>query len=610
MLEKFQRPLLIVGVALTGYLLLLQWQADYSPEAQSAVQQAPSPSIGIESGGIESNPQAEVDLPTTADIDELTQELLEVPAEQQELEVAAGEQSEQGQQGQQGITASSDTYILVTSDKFNLYIDRRGGDIVRAELRDYKEIRKGQSPLLLLRNDNQRFSIAQSGLIGRDGFDATVAGRPVYSTAKNEYVMAEGAQSLTVPLTYSKDGVEVVKSFILQRGRHDIDVVFRVNNRGVSDWYANMFAQFRRDDQDPTYDLASFGTRSFTGAAFTSEDDNYNKLDFGDMEKRDLKLETKGGWVAMVQHYFMATWIPQDSNRDYVYSTRATSRGDYIFGFTAPVFLARPGESKEEKLKLYAGPKSQKPLKALAPNLALTIDYGWLWYISQPLFQFLDFIHSYVKNWGLAIIIMTFIIKMVFYPLTNASYKSMARMKKLQPQMMSIRESHSGNRKQMQEEMMKLYKREKVNPMGGCLPILIQMPIFISFYWALIESVELRHAPLIWWIQDLASQDPYFILPLLMGISMFVQQLFSPAPPDPTQAKIMKMLPVIFTVFFLWFPAGLVLYWLVNNILSIMQQYIINRRLGTLHTPNINFDFLKLKNLKNLKKTKEDKDNK
>lgn len=588
LMEKFQRPLLIVGVVITGYLLLLQWQADYGSQSQSASPQLSSPSIETD---------LPADSPSITFKNEPHQELLEIPQEQEQIDSQPDDKEIN--------SLNPDNYVRVITDKFNLLIDLRGGDIIAAEIKDYKEVYESDKPLSLLRNDNLRFSIAQSGLIGKDGFDATIAGRPIYNTQENEYIMEQDEQTLSVPFSYIKDGVEIVKVFNFQRGKHYLDILFRVNNQGSEPWRANLFAQFRRDDKDPTYNVASFGTRSFTGAAFSTENDNYQKWDFGDMKKRDLKEESQGGWVAMVQHYFVAAWIPKDNNRNYVYSTRATSRGDYIFGFTAPAFLTRPGETKEEALKLYLGPKSQKPLKALAPNLALTIDYGWLWYISQPLFQFLDFLHGYVNNWGLAIIIMTFIIKLVFYPLTNASYKSMARMKKLQPQMQSIRENYSGNRKQMQEEMMKLYKKENVNPMRGCLPILIQMPIFIAFYWALIESVELRHAPLIWWIQDLSALDPYFILPLLMGASMFVQQLFSPAPPDPTQARVMKMLPVIFTIFFLWFPAGLVLYWLVNNILSICQQYIINKRLGTLHTPNLNFDFLKLKNLKQVKQNKQ-----
>lgn len=580
-LDKLQRPLLIVGIALSGYFLLLQWQADYGVQESSGVLEDTLGGEEVIQSGEESSAGKSRSSNT---------ELIEAPTDELiESENLVDSEKSRG-------APSRENYIIIENDKLRLIVNRRGGDIVGAALKDYKEQLNGPQPLLLLREDNERLSIAQSGLVGADGFDAQIKDRPLYDTfdGANSYSMRPGQDSMEVPLIFTKDGVEVVKTFRLFRDRHDIEVAFDIANDGNSPWSASMFVQFKRDKERPTYEKAAFGTRSFTGAAFSGENDSYQKLSFKDMAKRNFKDTTKGGWSAMVQHYFVAAWIPLKSGSQYFQNARETSSGDYIFGFSSPVFTVAPQSTYENGVRLYLGPKSQDPLAGLAPNLELTIDYGWLWYISQPLFKSLDFIHSYVGNWGLAIMIMTLIIKLLFFPLTNSSYKSMARMKKLQPQMEQLRQNYGDNRQLMQKEVMELYKREKVNPLGGCLPILIQMPIFISFYWALIESVELRHAPLIGWIQDLSAQDPFFVLPLLMGLSMFVQQLFSPKPADPTQAKIVKLLPVIFTVFFLWFPAGLVLYWVVNNVLSIAQQYVINRRLGTLVTPNINLGFLKI----------------
>ncbi len=565
--------MLIVGVVLTGYLLLLQWQEDYVntppvPEVSPDYSTPDTPSGAAPSANPPA-PRAEAatDLPSVPE----QQRLPAKPAESDGLTIIPG-----------GDTAAvRGNYIVAESDVIRIEIDPRGGDIVRAQLKQYKEQRGTHLILSLLRQDNGRFAIAQSGLIGQDGPDNSPDGRPLYESRLQTYKMQDGENILRIPLTYRKEGVTLTKEFLLRRGRYDTDISFKVENNGDRPWLANLFAQFRRDDKSPLYDEETFGVRSFKGAALTTAGDNYKKVSFGDMEKRELFEEVEGGWMAMVQHYFVAAWVPADTGKTYIYRTRQTAnRQHYIFGFTAPAFQVLPGQQKTETVHLYLGPKIQKPLEDLAPYLALTIDYGWLWYISQPLFGFLTFIHKYVNNWGLAIILMTLVIKIVFFPLTNTSYRSMARMRKLQPQMKAIREAHADNRRQMQEEMMRLYKREKVNPMGGCLPILIQMPIFISFYWTLIESVELRHSPFFGWITDLTSQDPYFILPVLMGASMFVQQQLSPTPPDPTQARVMKFLPVIFTIFFLWFPSGLVLYWLINNILSIGQQYLITARLN------------------------------
>ena len=561
--------MLIIGVALSAYLLVLQWQADYGEAATQASSLSDTGS-----------PLQDFTPETPAETPASTFDDFEAPREEfTQPDVQVGDNPVPSPQ----TPARQENLIRISTDKFVMLIDRRGGDIVGVELRDYKEQLGEDTGLLLLRQDNTRLAIAQSGLIGTNGFDRTVPGRPLYTSEASSYTLGEGTDdTLRVPLRFSQDGVEVVKTFVLKRGQHDIDISFQVNNGGEHNWQAQIFALFKRDGLSPTYERSTFGAASFNGIAFNTASDNYQKIDYEDLNNKDFKETSKGGWVSMVQHYFVASFIPSDPDREYFYSSRAVAGGDYIFGLGTQSFTLPPGESYRDSVKLYLGPKNKKVLDNLATDLALTIDYGWLWYISQPLFQFLDYIHSYVNNWGLAIIIMTFIIKLIFFPLTNASYKSMARMRALQPQMEAIRNTHKDDRRRVQQEVMELYKREKVNPLGGCLPIVIQMPIFIAFYWTLIESVELRHAPLIWWIQDLAALDKYFVLPLLMGASMFVQQLLSPKPADPMQARIMKFLPVVFTIFFLWFPSGLVLYWLVNNVLSVMQQYIIYARLGML----------------------------
>jgi YidC/Oxa1 family membrane protein insertase len=279
----------------------------------------------------------------------------------------------------------------------------------------------------------------------------------------------------------------------------------------------------------------------------------------------------------MVQHYFLSAWIPEPGT-EYTYQSRKLN-GNYIAGFLSPTFTVSPGQSETVSATFYAGPKDVDQLKLIAPDLDLTIDYGWLWWIASPLYMLLKWIHSLVGNWGLAIIGITIIVKAALFHLNAKAFRSMAKMRKFGPEMARLKELYGDDRQKMSQEMMKLYQKEKINPLGGCLPILVQMPIFIALYWVLMESVELRHAPFYGYIQDLSQMDPYFILPILMGITMFIQQMLNPTPPDPMQAKLMKMLPVIFTFFFLWFPAGLVLYWLVNNILSIAQQWVINKQI-------------------------------
>ena len=320
---------------------------------------------------------------------------------------------------------------------------------------------------------------------------------------------------------------------------------------------------------------------TYTGSVYYNEIDKYEKVDFDDMEDEKLKVDQQGGWIAMIQHYFLSAWIPDQESRNVVYSRAKikSTPSTYTIGMSSKSQVIAPGDSGEFSSGLFVGPKKVSRLEEIAPDLDLTVDYGVLTFLSKPLYWLLSWFHSYVGNWGVAIILLTFTIKAVFYKLSETSYRSMAKMRKVSPRLKTLKERYGTDRQKMNQEMMKLYKEEKINPMSGCLPILVQIPVFIALYWALLESVDLRQAPFVLWIEDLSVRDPIFVLPILMGISMVVQQRLNPPPPDPIQAKVMQALPYVFSVFFAFFPAGLVLYWVVNNVLSIIQQYVITKRI-------------------------------
>src|SRR5690606_2559441 len=313
--------------------------------------------------------------------------------------------------------------------------------------------------------------------------------------------------------------------------------------------------------------------KPYLGAAITTPDENYKKISFDDLSDEPFKVVKEGGWVAMVQHCFISAWIPEAQDQNSYHLRQLGSQDMYLLGFTGPRTEVAPGTQGSIKARFYAGPKDTERLEEISPYLDLTVDYGWLWWIAKPLFWLLKTIHGFLGNWGLAIIGLTMVVKAAFFQLSAASYRSMAKMRKLAPKMAELKERCGDDRQKLSQEMMKLYKTEKVNPLGGCLPILVQMPVFLALYWTLMESVELRHAPFILWIQDLSVKDPYFVLPLIMGLTMFLQMRLNPAPPDPMQARIMQLMPFVFTFMFMWFPAGLVLYWVTNNTLGILQQW-------------------------------------
>ena len=475
--------------------------------------------------------------------------------------------------------ATNQGVINVTTDTLVVTIDLQGGDIVYAGLRDYlAKIDDPSNPFVLLEQNARRIYLAQSGLIGPDGIDSKA--RAQYRSEEANYVLDDNQDTLSVKLYHTASaGLSVVKEFIFSRGTHLIDVNYQLSNSDVESKTVYLFGQLKRDSSaDPSSENSGMGLAPFLGAATSNADDRFKKFNFNDMLEEPYKAQTQGSWIAMIQHYFLSAWIP-NPDKIHTYTTRVTKDGFNIAGFLSPATVVAPGATATTSAQLYVGPKDQYTLETISPFLELSVDYGWLWWIAQPLFWLLTKIHGLVGNWGVAIILLTVLIKGAFFKLSAASYRSMANMRRVQPKMADIREQYADDKQKQSQAMMELYKKEKINPMGGCLPILVQMPVFIALYWTLMESVELRHAPFALWINDLSVMDPYFVLPILMGASMWFMQKLNPPPPDPMQAKLMQWLPIVFTFFFLWFPAGLVLYWVVNNLLSMTQQYIITKQI-------------------------------
>ncbi len=552
----FQRFLLIASSAAITLLLLVEWNAFRAdrisePERQRVAEQQPQTQSAL--------PELDV----TADINPVD----ELPTVAPDVSAAPLNEEQ-----------ISNGYITITTDLLELVIDLTGGDVIEAALLDYPDnIDTPDVPFVLLEQNSLRTYTAQSGLVGPDGIDSS--SRAIFQSEEVTYQMVPG-ETLEVTLEYLGDGdVTVLKTFSFLPNNYAIDIAYTITNNSDLVWRAVPFAQIKRDSSPPpNIDTSGFGMQPFLGAATTTLEDRFRKFTFSDMAEDPWKEKIEGGWIAMLQHYFVAAWIPS-SGETHAYSTRQTSGGLNIAGFTSPALVVAPGLTGEWQSTLYVGPKNQYALADLATHLDLVVDYGWLWWIAQPLFWLLTKIQSVVINWGVAIIMLTVLVKAVFFQLSAASYRSMAKMRKVQPKMVAIREQYAEDKQKQSQAMMELYKKEKINPMGGCLPILIQMPVFIALYWVLMESVELRQAPFALWIDDLSAMDPYFVLPLLMGASMFFMQKLNPPPPDPMQAKIMQWLPVVFTFFFLWFPSGLVLYWVVNNLLSMAQQFVITRRI-------------------------------
>ncbi|MDD7569489.1 MAG: membrane protein insertase YidC [[Actinobacillus] rossii] len=464
--------------------------------------------------------------------------------------------------------------ITISNDVFQLKIDTLGGDVVESDLLAYAQELNSEARFSLLETKEDKAYVAQSGLVGKNGID-TAAGRAQYSVEGDEFKLADGQDELRVPLTFEKDGVIYRKIFVVKRGSYNVAVNYEIQNNSNAAIEVQPYGQLKHT---LVASSGSMAMPTYTGGAYSSSETNYKKYSFDEMKDANLSVNTKAGWVAILQHYFVSAWIPSQDVDNQLYTSTNNNMG--FIGYRGPVTAVQAGETKTINSSLWTGPKLQEQMGEVANHLDLTVDYGWAWFIAKPLFKLLTLIQSIVGNWGLAIIGVTLVVKAILYPLTKAQYTSMAKMRMLQPKLQEMRERFGDDRQRMSQEMMKLYKEEKVNPLGGCLPLLIQMPIFIALYWTFMEAVELRHAPFFGWIQDLSAQDPYYILPLLMGGSMFLLQKMSPTPvADPMQQKVMNFMPVIFTVFFLWFPAGLVLYWLVSNCITIVQQQLIYRGL-------------------------------
>ncbi|MDY7219822.1 membrane protein insertase YidC [Denitrificimonas sp. JX-1] len=568
-----KRTILLVALAVVSYMMVLQWNQDYG--------QAPVTAATTQStqSALASNSDAPIvagndDLPVA--VNELTQDPTLVN------------------------NSVSNDLIYVQTDVLQLAIDPNGGDIVELKLSQYpRNASNPDIPLQLFENSNERVYVAQSGLVGANGPDARASGRPLYSVAQQKFTLEDGQQQLNVDLSFQEKGIHYTKRYTFHRGlngecstrdisqrkvecindqAYQVDLTYLVDNQSEQEWKGNLFAQLKRDGQGDPSSTTATGTATYLGAALWTPDEPYKKLSMSNMDDKRFSQAIHGGWVAWLQHYFVTAWVPNPEQTNQV-TTRKDSQGNYIIGYTTPAMVVAPGQHAQATATLYAGPKIQSHLKALSPGLELTVDYGFLWFIAQPIFWLLSVIHSILGNWGWSIIVLTILIKLAFFPLSAASYKSMARMRAVAPKMAELKERYADDRQKLSQGMMELYKKEKINPLGGCLPILVQMPVFLSLYWVLLESVEMRQAPWMFWLTDLSSKDPYFILPIIMGLSMFVQQKLNPTPPDPMQAKVMKLLPIIFTFFFLWFPAGLVLYWVVNNLLSIGQQWYITRKI-------------------------------
>ena len=543
------RNALLAGLALVSYLMLLAWNEDYPQQVQQSVEIASAPTPNS------------IDLPQAINNNQ-AEDLPQVQARSEPVNTPTN--------------ADNSSLITVSTPSHKVTINLLGGDIVSIALPKYPtNLNAPNDPFVLLRNDNTGVYVSQSGLIGENGPDANASGRPLYQSQRSEYAIDSGELSVDLLFT-DLAGVQITKRFTFTAEDYLIDVEYLINNQSQSSWSANLFGQIKRDGSPDPSTTGGFGLKDYLGVAISLEDDPYKKIDFGDIDSGDPSYNVNGGWIAFSQHYFLSSWIPQQEQIN-TYTTRKNNAGEYLIGFVSPATSVAPGVTQSIRAGYWAGPKDQYRLEEIHQDLDLTIDYGWLWFIAQPIFWLLVQINDAIGNFGFSIIGLTIVIKILFMRLSATSYRSMAKMRRLAPKVAQLKDRYGEDKQKLMQAQMDLWKKEKVNPLGGCLPMLLQMPVLIGIYWVLMKSVELRQAPFLLWYNDLSVMDPYFILPLIMGASMFVSQMLSPmATADPVQAKIMKLMPVVFTVFFLWFPAGLVLYWLVSNVFNIAQQsYII-----------------------------------
>jgi YidC/Oxa1 family membrane protein insertase len=470
--------------------------------------------------------------------------------------------------------------VRVTTDVLDLEISLQGGALVRTDLLKYPRVKGEKESVQLLNVAPRQFYALQTGLSDAGAGGARPTHLALFSAPQATYSLAAGSSGdeLRVPLTWSDPatGVTVTKTFVLRLGQYRIDLQYDVENRGTAPWTAASYAQILRDDPPVEHSMFSVESYAFQGPAYY-DGLKYQKLDRTDAEDRALARDITGGWIAGMQHHFTTAVVPE-AGKSYRYSLQ-TQGDQYLLSTAGPATTVAPQGGATFKEILFVGPKLQSQLETTGPRLDLVADYGILTLLAKPLFWMLEKAHSIVGNWGWAIVIVTFLLKLVFYPLSESSGKSMAKMRVLGPRIKNLQETFKDDREKLGRAMMDLYKREKINPVAGCLPILIQMPVFFAFYWVLLESVEMRQAPFLGWIQDLSAKDPFYVLPLIMAGAMFVQTKLNPTPPDPIQAKVFMILPLVMSVTFAFFPAGLVLYWVANTLLSVAQQWNINRRI-------------------------------
>ncbi len=544
------RFILILAIGLVVMMLMQAWEEDYGQPPATE-----QPVAGTGNATTATEPVNPADVP-------------DLPVVEQETGTLAPE-----------ITAVDEdrlSPVTVTTDKYAIAINLRGGGIDQVELLDYPVSPEApEIPYVLMDRAPNLFYVLQGGLLSKQDAPTHDA---IYHSARSHYELSPIEDQLQVTLNWqSGNGIRVEKVYTFARDSYQILIDYRITNASGADWSGRAYGQLQRDDPGRAGRRLLY---TYTGAIMSTPEERYKKVDFDDMEDKPIAETVTDGWVAMLQHYFVSALVPASAEAPHYYYTKALpAENRYLIGMMTPAVSVAAGSSQTLSQKLYIGPKTQKRLEHVAPRLELTVDYGSLWFVAKPLFVCLDWFHSMTANWGYAIILVTLLIKIIFYPLSAAGYRSMANMRKVQPRLLAIRDRYKDDKAKLNQAMMDLYKKEKINPLGGCFPILIQIPVFIALYWVLLESVELRQADFVLWINDLSSPDPFYVLPVLMGISMFIQQKLNPAPMDPVQEKVMMTLPFVFTIFFAFFPSGLVLYWVANNVLSIAQQWMITKQI-------------------------------
>ena len=556
-------PRIYLWVAL-GMLALLNYQAwmkDYAPPPELTAASAPPGSSAS------AHPAATAGTDLASRIPQATPGAAAAPA-------AATASSAAPAPAEAAAPAAESVHV--TTDVLDVAISTRGGTLERVDLLAYALV-KGQAARVRLENQDSDATLyeLQSGLTGPGKAVAYPTHLAIYSSVQQQYTL-RGAE-LRVPLTWSADGISVTKTFVFRAGQYAIGIDYEVHNGSTAPWAANAYAQILRNDPPTKRSMFNVDSYAFHGPAL-HDGTKYRKLDTSDAKDAHLAIDVNGGWIAALQHHFVSAIVPPPG-APWHFSLSAQGQ-QYLLAASGPEQTVAPGDSAQFTQTLFTGPKLQAQLKATSPELGRVADYGHLWVLAKPLFTLLAWVHGVSGNWGIAIIVVTFLLKLVFYPLSEASGRSMAKMKNLQPRIKNLQDTYKDDREKLGKAMMELYQREKINPVAGCLPIVIQIPVFLAFYWALLESVEMRQAPFMFWIHDLSARDPLFILPLIMAVAMFVQYKLNPAPPDPVQAKVFMIMPFAMSVMFAFFPAGLVLYWVTNTVLSIAQQWNINRRIA------------------------------